>query len=134
MSLSTQSVTCTSCGTQGFFNGYGYFYARLYWTGLGLQENTVEEGQLEFRALLCVPRRAPVDLCETNKKRNLIVDLRVIEFGEGRHGFGSECLPLNISRETPQLILRVFKKNNIVKKCLEMLAETVEKKYDYTVL
>merc|ERR1712012_1473005 len=25
------------------FNGYGYFYARLYWTGFGLQANIVEE-------------------------------------------------------------------------------------------
>ena len=25
------------------FNGYGYFYVRLYWTGIGLQANIVEE-------------------------------------------------------------------------------------------
>merc|ERR1712152_91880 len=25
------------------FNGYGYFYVRLYWTGLGLPANIVEE-------------------------------------------------------------------------------------------
>merc|ERR1712066_658887 len=25
------------------FNGYGYFYVRLYWTGFGLQANIVEE-------------------------------------------------------------------------------------------
>ena len=25
------------------FNGYGYFYVRLYWTGFGFQANTVEE-------------------------------------------------------------------------------------------
>merc|ERR1711869_112032 len=53
------------------------------------------EGQLEFRALLFVPRRAPFDMVE------------------------SEDLPLNISRETLQQnkILRVIKKN-LVKKCL----------------
>ena len=25
------------------FNGYGYFYVRLYWTGFGLNANIVEE-------------------------------------------------------------------------------------------
>merc|ERR1712110_1183105 len=25
------------------FNGYGYFYVRLYWTGFGFQANIVEE-------------------------------------------------------------------------------------------
>merc|ERR1712028_128168 len=25
------------------FNGYGYFYVRLYWTGFGLDANIVEE-------------------------------------------------------------------------------------------
>merc|ERR1712048_618457 len=27
----------------GNFNGYGYFYVRLYWTGFGLPANIVEE-------------------------------------------------------------------------------------------
>ena len=47
---------------------------------------------------------------------------------------GSEGLPLNISRETPQQnkISRVIKKN-LVKKCLEILAEIAEKKDDYKV-
>merc|ERR1712216_1052032 len=27
----------------GDFNGYGYFYVRLYWTGFGLNANIVEE-------------------------------------------------------------------------------------------
>ena len=44
-----------------------------------------------------------------------------------------EGLFVNISRETLQQILGAVKKN-LVKKCLDMLAEVAEKKYDYQVL
>lgn len=118
------------------------------WDAPMTQKHFSIDGQIQFKALLYIPKRAPFDMFATTDKRRSNVKLYVkkvlisddstsilpdyLSFVQGV--VDSDDLPLNVSREMLQQnsVMKIIK-NNLVKKCIEMINDlaTAEDKEKY---